>query len=91
MISPLPEIHLLAEHQITEYGPVPFSAKKVELWLPKSVEVYLHFRGHRYYRRHSFEKYMLFSVDSEEKVRGPKQKSHGPGAALLNTDKPRSE
>ncbi|PYX47784.1 MAG: hypothetical protein DMG83_03410, partial [Acidobacteria bacterium] len=56
MISPLPEIQLLAEHQITEYGPVPFAAKNVELWLPKSVEVYLHFRGRRYYRRHTFER-----------------------------------
>jgi hypothetical protein len=62
MISPLPEIQLLAEHQITEYGPVPFAAKNVELWLPKSVEVYLHFRGRRYYRRHTFERFMLFSV-----------------------------
>lgn len=87
MISPLPEIHLLAEHQITEYGPVPFSAKKVELWLPKNVEVYLHFRGHRYYRRHTFEKYMLFSVDAQEKVRQPRQNPHGPGAALLGTRK----
>ena len=80
MISPLPEIQLLAEHQITEYGPVPFTAKNVELWLPKSAEVYLYFRGRRYYRRHSFEKYMLFSVDSEEKVREAKHNAHGPGS-----------
>jgi tetratricopeptide (TPR) repeat protein len=78
MIRPLPEIQLLAEHQITEYGPVPFAAKNLELWLPKSVEVYLHFRGHRYYRRHTFEKFMLFSVDSEQKVRQPEPDSHGP-------------
>ena len=80
MISPVPEIQLLAEHQITEYGPVPFTAKNVELWLPKSAEVYLYFRGRRYYRRHSFEKYMLFSVDSEEKVQEAKHKPHGPGS-----------
>ena len=80
MISPLPEIQLLAEHQITEYGPVPFAAKNVELWLPKSVEVYLHFRGRRYYRRHTFERFMLFSVDSEETVRQPEADSHGPGS-----------
>jgi hypothetical protein len=61
-------------------GPVPFAAKNVELWLPKSVEVYLHFRGRRYYRRHTFERFMLFSVDSEEKVRQPEADSHGPGS-----------
>lgn len=80
MISPLPEIQLLAEHQITEYGPVPFATANLELWLPKTAEVYLYFRGRRYYRRHSFEKYMLFSVDSEQKVHEAKHNPHGPGS-----------
>jgi tetratricopeptide (TPR) repeat protein len=80
MISPLPEIQLMAEHQITEYGPVPFATKNLELWLPKTAEVYLQFRGRRYYRRHTFEKYMLFSVDSDEKVREAKHNPRGPGS-----------
>jgi len=79
MISPLPEIQLLAEHQITEYGPVPFRKKNTELWLPKSAEVYMHFRGHRYYRKHSFEKYMLFSVDETQKDKEAKS-NPGPGS-----------
>jgi len=80
MINPLPEIHLLAEHQITEYGPVPFGKKKVELWLPKTAEVYMHFRGRRYYRKHTFEKYMLFSVDETQKDREAKHEQIGPGS-----------
>jgi tetratricopeptide (TPR) repeat protein len=80
MVSPLPEIQLLAEHQITEYGPVPFPKKNIELWLPKSAEVYMHFRGRRYYRKHSFGKYMLFSVDEEHKILETKHDSTGPGS-----------
>jgi hypothetical protein len=68
LINPLKGIGFLAEHQIAEYGPVLFEKKRVQLWLPKTAEVYLDFHRHRYYRRHSFDKYMLFSVDSTEKV-----------------------
>ena len=80
LISPLKGIGFLAEHQIAEYGPVMFQKKKVQLWLPKTAEVYLDFRRHRYYRRHSFDKYMLFSVDSTDKVNTAKQNPHGPGS-----------
>jgi hypothetical protein len=71
MVSPMPEIQLLSEHQVVEYGPVPFQKKNVSLWLPKSAEIYVDFRKHRFYRRHSFDHYMLFSVDSEEKRKEP--------------------
>ena len=71
MVSPMPEIQLLAEHQVVEYGPVPFAKKNTSLWLPKSAEIYFDFRKHRYYRRHSFDRYMLFSVDTEEKRKEP--------------------
>jgi len=71
MVNPMPEIQLLSEHQVVEYGPVPFVKKKTSLWLPKSAEIYFDFRKHRYYRRHSFDHYMLFAVDSEEKRKEP--------------------
>ena len=67
MVKPMPEIRLLSEHQVVEYGPVPFPKKNITLWLPKDVEIYFDFRKHRYYRRHSFDHFMLFSVDAEEK------------------------
>ena len=71
MVSPMPEIQLLSEHQVVEYGPVPFPKKNTSLWLPKSAEIYFDFRKHRYYRRHSFDHYMLFSADTEEKRKEP--------------------
>ncbi|MGC1451925.1 MAG: tetratricopeptide repeat protein [Candidatus Sulfotelmatobacter sp.] len=71
MVNPMPEIQLLSEHQTVDYGPVPFLKKNTSLWLPKSAEIYFDFRKHRYYRRHSFDHYMLYSVDSEEKPKEP--------------------
>jgi tetratricopeptide (TPR) repeat protein len=74
MVKPMPEIHLLSEHQVVEYGPVPFPKKNITLWLPKDVEIYFDFRKHRYYRRHSFDHFMLFSVDADEKRNEPVRK-----------------
>jgi len=71
MVGPMPEIQLLSEHQVVEYGPVPFQKKNTTLFLPKSAEIYFDFRKHRYYRRHSFDHYMLYSVDSDEKRKEP--------------------
>jgi tetratricopeptide (TPR) repeat protein len=71
LVSPLPQIQLAGEHQVVEYGPVPFTKRKVQLWLPQSAEIYLDFRRHRYYRKHSFDHYMLFAVDADEKHKAP--------------------
>jgi len=75
MVSPMPEIQLLSEHQVVEYGPVPFPKKNTTLWLPRSAEIYFDFRKHRYYRRHTFDHYMLYSVDTEEHRKEPKVKN----------------
>jgi len=71
MVDPIREIQLLSEHQTVEYGPVPFAQKNVSLWLPKVAEIYIDLRKHHYYRRHSFDHYELFSVDSEQKDKVP--------------------
>jgi tetratricopeptide (TPR) repeat protein len=74
MVNPVPAIQLMSEHQIVEYGPIPFQRQNTTLWLPKSAEIFFDFRKHRYYRRHSFDQYMLFSVDSNEKRKEPSVK-----------------
>jgi tetratricopeptide (TPR) repeat protein len=74
MVNPMPEIELLSEHQVVEYGPIPFQKRNTSLWLPKNAEIYFDFRKHRYYRRHSFDHYMLYSVDSDEKRKEPVSK-----------------
>ena len=78
IVKPVPEIQLLSEHQTVEYGPVPFAKKNTTLWLPKTAEIYFDLRKHHYYRRHSFDHYMLFSVDTDEKRKVPESKPASP-------------
>jgi len=71
---------LSVQHQIAEYGPIHFQKGNIDLWLPKSVDLYLEINRHRYYRRHSFDHYMLFSVNSQDKqlTKNENQKSVNP-------------
>jgi tetratricopeptide (TPR) repeat protein len=71
LVRPVPEIQLLAEHAAIEYGAVSFRGN-VNLWLPRSAEVHFDWRGQRVHRRHSFDNYLLFSVDENERIGKPK-------------------
>ena len=51
-----------------EYRPVAFPKRHTELWLPSSAELYLDFSGRRFYRKHSFTNFTLFSVDVDQRV-----------------------
>jgi tetratricopeptide (TPR) repeat protein len=73
LTDPVKEIQLRSEHQTVEYAPVRFPKTKSELWLPKNAELYFDFRKHRYFRRHSFDHFLLFSVDTEEERKEPKE------------------
>lgn len=55
------------QHEIVDYGPVHFQKKDVDLWLPQSADLFLEINRRRYYRRHSFDHFMLFSTSSEDK------------------------
>ena len=71
IVNPMHEIQMLSEHQVVEYGPVPFARKSTILWLPKNVEIYFDFRKRRFYRHYTFDHYMLFDVDVSDKVKLP--------------------
>jgi tetratricopeptide (TPR) repeat protein len=75
-----PVDRLSVQHQIVQYGPIHFKDKNVDLWLPKSVDLYLEINKRRYYRQHSFDQYLLFSVDSQQKL--PTLKA-GPNGTLV--------
>ena len=55
-----------------------FAKKNEELWLPLSAQLYFEFRKRRYFRRHSFDHFMLFSVDAAEKRNEPKEPAQEP-------------
>jgi len=72
LVRPVPEIRLAADHTAIEYGPVHFRERNLDMWLPQSAEVYSDWKGRRFHRRHSFSKYLLFSVDDKQVISAPK-------------------
>ena len=72
-MRPVPEIHLMRDHQLIEYGPVDFRNGTLHLWLPKSADWYSSLSGQRYHRRHTFSHFLLFSVDDQQKIGKPKE------------------
>lgn len=77
LVAPLPQIRLLSDHTIVDYGPVQFRKGNVEMWLPQGAELYCDWRGRRMHRRLSFSHYLLFSVDEKQKISEPKAGPEG--------------
>jgi tetratricopeptide (TPR) repeat protein len=72
LVSPVPQIRLVADHSDIEYGPVKFKQGNINMWLPQSAEVFYDWKGRRIHRRHSFSHYLLFAVDDKQKITVPK-------------------
>ncbi|MHB8502178.1 MAG: tetratricopeptide repeat protein [Candidatus Acidiferrales bacterium] len=72
LVAPVPQIKLAADRADIEYGPVKFTKDNVNMWLPKSADVYYDWMGRRIHRRHSFSDYVLFAVDDQQKISAPK-------------------
>ena len=72
IMKQIPEIKLFRDHQLVEYGPVSFRNNSLQLWLPKSADWYCSISGRRFYRRHTFSQFLLFSVDDKQKINEPK-------------------
>jgi hypothetical protein len=70
--KPNPRIELSQQHQIIQYTAVKFTTTGQTIWLPQSAEVYVERHGKRYYRRHSFQDFRLFNVDTSQTFKPPK-------------------
>lgn len=69
--DPVPVLGLTKDHLLVDYGPVNFSARNAQLWLPWSADMYMEFRGKRYHHRHFLSDYLLFDVDTTHKIGKP--------------------
>jgi hypothetical protein len=65
LMKPLPQLSV--QHQIADYGPIHFQQKNMDLWLPQNVDIFMELNRHYYHRRHSYDHFQLFAVDSIEK------------------------
>jgi hypothetical protein len=72
LIAPVPDIQLTVDRAYIEYGPVHFSSKGVDMWVPQTAELYSDLRGKKVHQRMSFGNYLLFSVDDKYKIAAPK-------------------
>ena len=72
LVAPIPQIRLVSDHTLVDYGPVHFKRGNVEMWLPQSAELYSDWRGKRMHRRLSYSNYLLFSVDEKQRISEPK-------------------
>jgi hypothetical protein len=71
LMKPIPEMKLKMLHQSVDYGFVLFAGAADTLWLPQTAEVTADFRGQRLAERHTYSKFQIFSVDTEEKFKLP--------------------
>ena len=75
IIAPIPEIKLMVDDAVIEYGPVHFKAKGISMWLPRTAEVYSEWGSKRFHQSHTFSNYALFSVDEKQSISEPVQKA----------------
>jgi hypothetical protein len=71
LVAPVREINLQLEHLDITYGPVDFGTRQLQLWLPQRASMHISFQGHHYQRLHSFSRFQLFMVNSDQKVKEP--------------------
>jgi hypothetical protein len=76
LLRPIPDIKLKTLHQSVDYGPVTFVGSAATLWLPQTAEVTADFRGKRLAERHTYSKFQIFSVNTQEKLKLPPEPSN---------------
>jgi tetratricopeptide (TPR) repeat protein len=73
LLKPVEKIRLTREHIAIEFGSVQFRSGHQLLWLPQAADLYVELDGHRFYRRHTFSNFKVFSTDATQEVHGPKE------------------
>ena len=70
--DPIPQIRLDEEHLLVDYRPVAFKNLDHQVYLPADAELYVHFKGRLFRIRHHFEKYLRFTIATQQRIKGPK-------------------
>jgi hypothetical protein len=73
LIQPVKGIELARERLSIEYAQVQFHSHDLQLWLPKTAELYWERHGRQYFRLHEFSDFKIFSVDTDQKFQRPKE------------------
>lgn len=73
LVNEIQPIDLKREHFSVDYKIVSFTAHKVDLWLPESVDTYIQYQGHFLHHYHHFTDFKLFWVGASQKIGAPKE------------------
>jgi tetratricopeptide (TPR) repeat protein len=76
--EPSLELQLARDHLLVDYGPVNFQSGSERLWLPWSADMYLEIHGRRFHHKHYLSDYLLFAVDTSNKIHKPKNEPAEP-------------
>jgi len=73
LVKPLKEIDLTQEYFSISYASVRFRSSTQQLWLPQAADLYVERQGRRYYRRHTFSDFKIFTVETAQLIQAPKE------------------
>jgi VWFA-related protein len=73
LMEGVPAVGVHHSYLSIDYAPVQFQTQPVRIWLPKFVDGFWDFGDHRTIVFHTFTNFMLFSVQTEQKIDKPKQ------------------
>jgi hypothetical protein len=72
LVKGVPEVRVRQAFLSIDYAPVQFRSQSLRIWLPKMVEAFWDFGDHRTIVYHSFADFLLFSVQTDQKIENPK-------------------
>jgi len=73
LMNDIPALNLRSGAISVDYAPVEIQSRKIELWLPERVEAYWEIANRRLALYHTFSNFKLFTVETEDTVKKPKQ------------------
>jgi hypothetical protein len=73
LMEGVPAVRVRNSYLSIDYAPVQFQAQPVKIWLPKLVDSFHDFGDHRTIVYHTFTDFLLFLVQTDQKIEKPKQ------------------
>lgn len=73
LMKEVPAVKVRHWYLSIDYAPVQFQSQSVKIWLPQTVDGYCDYGDHRTIVYHTFTDFLLFSVQTDQKIEKPKQ------------------
>ena len=71
LMEEIPEAKVRHWYLSIDYAPVQFRTRDVRIWLPQTVDTFCDFQDRRAIGYHTFTDFLLFSVETDQKVEKP--------------------